>query len=142
MGNIWILVADSGVAHIYMTPHMKAELEMVQSLRHEPSRLHPRELGTDVPGRVHDRFGPARHSLDPAQGIKSEERHRFARELADLLAESLRQKKFDRLVVIAAPAFLGTLRECFSKQLAQTIVAEIPKDLTAQDAAAVKAHLP
>ncbi len=142
MGDIWVLVADSGAARIYSARHKRAPLALVQSLEHAEARLHPRDRGSDAPGRVHDRFGPARHSLDTAQQVRAEERHRFAREIAGLLAEALRQKKFEQLVVMAGPAFLGTLRECFSKPLAQTILAEIAKDLVAQDAAAVQAHMP
>lgn len=142
MGDIWILVADSSAAHIYAARHRRADLSLVQSLQHEESRLHARDRGTDVPGRVHDRFGPARHSLDSAQGVKAEERHRFAREIAAVLAEGHRQKKFEQLVVMAGPAFLGTLRDCFSKPLAKAVVAEVPKDLVAQDAAAIQAHIP
>lgn len=142
MGDIWILVADSGAARIYSARHRKAEPVLVQSLEHDESRQRARDRGSDTPGRVHDRFGPARHSLDSAQQIKAEERHRFAREIADVLAEAQRQKKFQQLVVMAGPAFLGTLRDCFSKPVAQAILAEIPKDLVGQDAAAVQAHMP
>lgn len=142
MGDLWILVADSSAAHIYSARHKRAELSLVQSLQHEESRLHPRERGTDQPGRVHDRFGPARHSLDTAQQIRAEERHRFAREITDVLVEAHRTKQFRELVVMAGPAFLGSLRECFSKPLSQTVVGEVPKDLVAHDAQAIREHIP
>jgi protein required for attachment to host cells len=142
MSDIWVLVADASEARIYSARHARSPLELVESLSHSRSRLHPRDLGSDVPGRVHDRFGPGRHSLDDGPQIKAEERLRFARELATRLSEALRLKKFDRLVVIAGPAFLGNLRDCFGKALAEAVVAEVPKDLVAQDAEAIRAHLP
>jgi len=139
---MWILVADSSAARIYAARHRRAPLEFVDSLAHEASRLHPRDLGTDVPGRVHDRFGPGRHSLDSGPAIKAEERLRFAREIASQLTEAQRLKKFGSLVVMAGPTFLGNLRECFPKTLAEAVVAEVPKDLVAQDADAIREHLP
>jgi protein required for attachment to host cells len=142
VSDIWILVADSSAARIYATHHRRAPLQLVQSLSHAASRLHPRDLGTDVPGRVHDRFGPGRHSLDEGQQIKAEERLRFAREISGQLTEAHRMKRFDRLVVMAGPAFLGTLRDCFPKTLAEAVVAEVPKDLVAQDPEAVQANIP
>jgi len=104
--------------------------------------MHPRDRGSDVPGRVHDRFGPARHSVDNAQQVKAEERSRFAREIAGTLVAAHQQQKFDQLVVMAAPTFLGVLRGCIGKPLARAIVAEVPKDLVGQDVEAIKAHLP
>ncbi|MCC7258223.1 MAG: host attachment protein [Gammaproteobacteria bacterium] len=142
MSDIWILVADSSAAQVYATRHPRAAPTLVHSLDHMQSRLRPRERGTDQPGRVHDRFGPARHSLDTAQQAKSEERHRFAREISDYLAEAQRRKQFRQLVVMAGPAFLGVLREVFGKTLGQAIIAEVPKDLVGQDAAAIQAHMP
>jgi protein required for attachment to host cells len=142
MTDIWVLVADSSEARIYAARHRRSPLELVTTMQHEASRIHPRDLGTDVPGRVHDRFGPARHSLNGSQQVKLEERQRFAREIAAHLGEAHRQKKFAQLVVMAGPAFLGVLRESFGKALAATVVAEVPKDLVAHDPAAIQEHLP
>lgn len=142
MGDVWVLVADSSEAKIYSTRHMRTPLDLVDSLTHAESRTHPRDLVSDVPGRVHDRFGPGRHSLDYGQQIKAEERLRFAREISAHLAEAHRLKKFDRLVVMAGPVFLGILRDCFSKSLGEAVVAEVPKDLVSQDAAAIQTYLP
>jgi protein required for attachment to host cells len=142
MADTWVVVADSSEARIYAARRKKGPLVLVDSLSHAASRMHPRDLVTDVPGRVHDRFGPGRHSLAQGQEIRDEERQRFAREVAGRLAGAQRQKKFDRLIVMAGPAFLGSLRDVFSKPLAEAVVAEIPKDLVGQDATAIQAHLP
>lgn len=142
MADLWVLVADGSRARVFAAPHARSALSLVTTFEHEASRKHPRELGSDVPGRVHDRFGPARHSLDQGQKIRSEERHRFAREIVARLEEARQRGEFGRLVVMAGPAFLGVLRECFGKPLAESIAGEVAKDLVDQDAAAVKAHLP
>ncbi len=142
MADVWIVVADSSEARIYAARNPRSELELLDTLTHAASRMHPRDLVSDAPGRVHDRFGPGRHSLDQGQQLKHTEKERFAREIAARLTEAHRQKKFDRLVIMAGPAFLGILRACFDKSVAQTVIAEISKDLIAQDVAAIRAHLP
>ena len=142
MADIWVLVADSSEARIYAARHMRSPLTLVDTMIHAVGRAHARDLGSDSPGRVHDRMGPARHSIDAGQQVKIEERSRFAREIAERLEAAHRQKRFARLVVMAAPAFLGVLRESFHKPVTEAIVAEIPKDLVAQDPAAIQAHLP
>jgi protein required for attachment to host cells len=142
MAQVWVLVADSDEARIYATRSMRSQLELIDTLTHEASRLHARDLGSDRPGRVHDRFGPGRHSLDQGQQLKNTEKQRFAREIAAQLAEGQRLKKFDRLVIMAGPPFLGILRDCLGKALSEAVVATVPKDLVAQDVAAIQAHLP
>jgi protein required for attachment to host cells len=121
---------------------MRSQLELIDTLTHEASRLRARDIGSGSPGRVHDRLGPSRHSLDQGQQLKNTEKERFAREIAARLAEGRRQKKFDRLVIMASPAFLGILRDCLGKPVSEAVVATVPKDLVAHDVAAIQAHLP
>lgn len=142
MADVWILVTDSSEARFYAARNLRSELELVDTLSHAASRLHARDLGSDVPGRVHDRFGPARHSFDQGQQLKNTEKQRFGREIAAHLAEAHRQKKFDRLVVMAGPAFLGILRDCLERPVAESVIAEVSKDLVAHDVAAIRAHMP
>jgi protein required for attachment to host cells len=142
MARIWVLVADGSEARIFSGRGMRSPLELVDTLTHDASRLRARDIGSDSPGRVHDRFGPGRHSLDQGQQLKNTEKERFAREIAARLAEGRRQKKFDRLVIMASPAFLGILRDCLSKPVSEAVVATVPKDLVAHDVAVIQAHLP
>lgn len=142
MRDIWILVAGSSEARVYAARHRRAPLELVHSFSHEVSRLHPREMGTDQPGRVHDRFGPGRHSIDDGPQLKEEERLRFAREITAWLADAQRQRRFGQLVVMAGPVFLGVLRDTFTKTLATAVLGEVAKDLVAQDPTVIQQHMP
>jgi protein required for attachment to host cells len=80
--------------------------------------------------------------MDVSQRVRSEEMHRFAREIAARLEEARQRKRFGQLVIMAGPAFLGILRECFVRPLAESVVGEVPKDLVDQDAVTIQAHLP
>jgi protein required for attachment to host cells len=50
--------------------------------------------------------------------------------LADVLDERHQAGAFQRLVIAAAPAALGDLRPALSDEVRETILAELPKDLT------------
>ncbi len=54
---------------------------------------------------------------------------RFARNIAEMLAEYVADARFERLFVVAAPKTLAVLRKEMSPQVAGRVVAEIDKDL-------------
>ena len=56
---------------------------------------------------------------------------KFASEIAATLYEMEHSQKFDELVVVAPPKMLGDLRAAFHPEVADCVVAEVPKDLTA-----------
>ena len=67
---------------------------------------------------------------------------RFARRIARVLDEGQRQNRYDRLIVMAPPEFLGLLREEMPAAVRATVTAEIGKDLVHEPPAALSAYLP
>jgi protein required for attachment to host cells len=143
-----IVVANQSEADFY-DMRGRGALKPVGHLADPKARLHDRDLKSDRPGRVFERVASAkgrkgaaaRHFAD---GGRSPRRHRaevFARRIVAQLRKAQRSDGFERLVVIAAPAFLGLLRVAMPKTLRTAIVREIPKDLVHQDAAAVRRQL-
>ncbi|MET0240577.1 MAG: host attachment family protein [Sphingobium sp.] len=55
---------------------------------------------------------------------------RFAKHAADLLNQRALANQIGRVIVIAAPATLGTLRQNYHGEVKSRIVAEIAKDMT------------
>jgi protein required for attachment to host cells len=104
-------------------------------------RMAEQDFVSDKPGRTVDGVRMQRHTLDPSADPKARAAMQFARELADRLDAELRQKKFDRLTVVAAPHFLGLLREQMSEKLADAIVQEVAKDLTREEARTLQEHV-
>lgn len=141
MGTVWVVVADSAEARILEGPHVKGPLEPVQGFANAQGRVQARELVTDAPGRVHDRFGPGRHSVDAGQTVKDEMADRFARDLAHYLAEARQAGRFDELALVVAPAMLGRLRGALDKQVADAVVAELDKDLVRAEPAEIARKL-
>ena len=60
---------------------------MIDEFEHEPSRARGRDIDSDSPGRVHDRFGAARHAMEADTDLKRTEARRFSNELGIYLAK-------------------------------------------------------
>lgn len=126
----WIVVADATAARIFVLagPRQRISLEAVRELAADikPSR----EIGSDKPGRTHDRAGHGRHAEEPPTDPKRHAKASFAREVAQTLDDERRKNSFDKLTVVAPPQFLGDLRGVMSGELRAMIDTEINKDLT------------
>ncbi len=88
------------------------------------------EVMADRPGRVFNRIGPRRHSMESPRDAHREAKRRFAKRLADFLEERLNAAEYDRLIIFSTPVTLGDLRASLSDQVLAKISDEIPKDLT------------
>ena len=123
----WILVADASRARIFGSDLLLEEFEELGAYVHAASRLHGQNLVTDRPGRSRSH---GHEILDDHTNRKVHESDVFARELAVELATGERERRFERLVVVAPPKLLGQLRSHLSRAVEQRIVASIHKDLT------------
>jgi protein required for attachment to host cells len=141
MNKIWILVANQAEAQIYSANRLPGNLVLVATLTHEEGAAHARDLVSDAPGRVHDRTGSARHSMEPDTGVKEEQRRRFVKEMVERLEAAHLRGDFDQLVLLAAPAVLGVIRKTLTGALAKAVVKEIPKGVIGQGVDKIQAQL-
>jgi len=128
----WILVANQAEAQIYSSEQMPRHLMLVDTLVNETGTAHSRDLISDAPGRAFDRFGSARHAMEPNVGVKQEQRRRFVKEMVERLEKAHSKGDFDQLVLLAAPAVLGVIRKTLPTDLVKSVVKEIPKDVIGQ----------
>lgn len=138
---IWVVVANQAGACIYSASQRGEVISLIDEFTHEAGRSHFQELVSDGPGRVHDRQGEARHSMEADVGPQQESIKRFARNIVAYLEAATAQKKFRSLILIVAPAFLGEIRKHIPQQLGERIVREIPKDLVGNTADQIQALL-
>jgi len=141
MKTNWVLVANQAKAQVFSSTRFTGSLKLIKTLSHEEGAAHPRDLTSDAPGRVHDRIGFARHSMEPDTGVKEEGRRRFVKEVADWLEAAFLKGDFDQLVVLAAPAVLGVIRKTLSGTLTKAVVKEISKDVIGQDVDKIQLQL-
>ncbi len=99
-----------------------------------------REQGTDRPGRAHSSVGAGRSSVSQTDWHDLEE-HRFAHDVAAALANIVRERGVEHLIVVAPPRTLAELRKSFHADVKKCIVAEIDKDLTKEPIGEIEKHL-
>lgn len=140
--SIWIIVADGSRARILEANSPLGSLQEVTALVHPEARLHERDLRADAPGQVHDRMGNASHMTSDKESVKSHEIQVFAREIADLLLQGWQAQRFQHLLLIASPEFLGQLRDVLDPKLKDCICLEMAKDYTRLKPEEIRSHLP
>ncbi len=138
--KIWILAADSSRARIFETTASRKPLQELETLTHPESRLHEGDLSDDGPGRVHESHGDGRHLTDNYR--KQYEAEVFAREICERLEQGRVESAFNKLYLIAPPAFLGQLRDCMGNATRKLIAEEIDKNVVLAKPDEIRKHLP
>ncbi|WP_173932565.1 host attachment family protein [Chelativorans sp. Marseille-P2723] len=127
--GIWLLVAD-GEKALFLRNEGDAvypNLEVVREMHDENPPT--REQGTDRPGRHFDTAAPHKSGFEETDWHRVE-KERFADEIAGRLYSLAHRGRFDKIVLIAPPTVLGTLRKALHKEVEARVVGEIPKTLT------------
>ncbi len=145
-----VVVADQSEARFYDVDTIHRGMHFAGRLTDPVARLHDSDLVSDKPGRVFDHAPPAtgrrggvgHHGTGGERSPRKHEAEHFARTILAELDKARGAGEFERLVLMAPPAFLGMLREALSKPLEPFIAAEIHKDLVHQSDAIIKEHLP
>lgn len=127
--NAWVIVADGGRALVLRNDGDATDVKLSVVRKYGQDNPATRDQGTDKPGRTQASVGNSRSGLEPTDFHQQAE-DRMMHEVASSLAEDLRRQQFSELVVAAAPVALGTLRKAMSRELRNTVVAELPKDFT------------
>lgn len=165
MTTTWILVADRAHARVlvpeeagaeslrqhvefagragYLAPDVQEPepLKEQSDFIHPESQLSQQDTETDRPGRFKEK-GSALHSGDAEKDFKHQTAEHFARELVDYLEKARQKNQFDRLILIAAPLFLGVLRTTLTAPLRQLVAMELDKDYTKLKPEEIRKHLP
>jgi protein required for attachment to host cells len=138
----WILVADSVRARIFSAESPTGGLNEITSLAHPEGRLHEQDLTTDRSGRAFESRGHRRSGMSQQISAKEQENIRFAQRVAEHLESNRKQGKYQRLVLVAAPEFLGQLSARLSEATSGVIVLRLDKNLAHLNAQEIRAHLP
>ncbi len=127
----WIVIADGDQAKVFEHNGPGKGLKPLKDLQFEQEHLKAQEIMADKPGRGHSSASPgARSSMEYSSDPVAVRERKFVERLAGVLHEQRAEGKFDRLVIAAAPTALGDIRPALSDQVKETILAEMPKDLT------------
>ena len=142
MSLVWVVVASSTRCRIFRKESHNAPLVEIEDLVHPERRLRRSELESDRPGRNVDGSGKARHGMGDPVDRAEHESARFAKSVAGRLERARQRRRFDRLVVVADPRFLGHLRQGLSQATRSCVSAQVQKNLCTADAGAIREALP
>jgi protein required for attachment to host cells len=137
----WILVADTTRARIFTAETSSSPLEEIEDLSHSKSRLHDREITSDLPGKIKS-VGGGGHAFEQPTDPKKYEAEAFADTIADYLEKAHNANRFEQLLIVAGPSFLGLLRSNLPEQIKKTVRFELDKEITTLSAADIRQHLP
>jgi len=148
--RVRIVVADQSEADFYELEQRDMPPRLVQRLEDADAHLHDRDLKSDRPGRIFThapstagrRGAVTHHSTGGERSPRKVEAERFARRIVEALDEARRQQQYDRLIVMAPPAFLGLLRKEMPAAVHALLSAEIAKDLVHEPPEALGDYLP
>ena len=138
----WVVVADSARARIFEAETPLAPLQEINVLVNPDARLSDQDLVADKEGKIHDRHGAGRHSLEPPTDAKEQENIVFTKRIAAQLETALNRNAFGRLILVASPAVLGRLRKALDGKTAKAVVFELDKNLSQLGPQAIRQHLP
>jgi len=142
MSILWVLAADSSQAKILQADNRAAPLVLKEELEHPESRLKNSELYSDQAGRSFDSGGQGRHAVEPEVDAKGVEARRFAQVLCDRLRQALLEGSYEKLYILAAPSFLGLLRDCLDTEVKKHLAGEVSKDVVRLSPEEIRARLP
>lgn len=126
-GTTWFLVADVARARLYREKDQV--FEEVADYVHPVGGQRTGVMISDAAGRrgMGAAGDGSRPGLSPATP-KDTEAARFAKELAARLREGLLSHRYQTLVLVAPPRFLGQLRAALDPQVERRVAAAYPKD--------------
>ncbi|MDX1443476.1 MAG: host attachment protein [Gammaproteobacteria bacterium] len=141
----WIVAADSARARLFtMKPGqtgLPEALEEQEDVAHPEGRLRDQDLVTDDAGRTGEGGRVQRHTFASEKSEQDHEREKFARRLADHLDHLRATGKLETLDVVAAPTFLGELRNAFDDNLSRCVKREVDADLVHESSESILRHI-
>ncbi len=142
MKSTYILVADNVRARIFTAETPASPLEEIDALAHSEGRLHDREMTSDLPGKIKNVGGIGGHAFEQPTDPKKHEASLFAHRIAVYLEDAKNENKFEQLLIIAEPSFLGLLRNQLPEQIKKLVCFELDKNITTHSADDIRKHLP
>ena len=101
-----------------------------------------RDLTSDLPGKAGGSGNGTGHAYQSENDAKKVEAEQFARDIVSHLQQAAVAGRFEQLILVASPAFLGALRSHLSDDLRRKVCHELDKNVTLQTPDEIRAHLP
>ncbi len=128
MNRTWVLLAHRTGARLYEQDRPGGELRRLEDIPHPEGRLKNRQIASDKGGRLFDSFH-SRHTVGKSPDPKEQIAIAFAQHLSEVLEQGRATNRFEHLVLVADPHFLGRLRAALDAHTAKLVTGSLDKDL-------------
>lgn len=128
--NCWVVVTDGAGYRIFSCSRPGTSMILLEQRTFPDAKKTSQEIGSDRPGRYHGGHNSSRHAFENRVDWHVQAEREVAREVAQLLNQRRRDKRFDELVLVAPPRALGDMRSFLNAKLFGSKITEIDKDLT------------
>jgi protein required for attachment to host cells len=135
MSTTWIVSADAGRARIFAESDPQQPLEEVEDMISPNARARVSDINTDRLGptsaaqSIHNTGGATPNKqYQPAQTPEERDAEFFAKDICACLLKGMQEQRFQKLVLVAEPKFLGVLRGQLDNQLKPLVGLELNKD--------------
>ncbi len=137
--KVLVLVADGG-RMLLLRNDGDATSPRLAVIEHRDSPAPPnRDLFADAPGRTFSSHSPRRSAYDHGDAHEARERGFLAAAAASL--DGYLDEETPGVIIAADPASLGHLRQHYSPETAESLLAELDRDLTGMTVDAITRHL-
>jgi protein required for attachment to host cells len=129
-----VVVADESSAIVYARDSLSGPLRELFSLYNDTARKKTDQLISDSGGRSFDSYGKGRHTMGHEKADpKKTAAIAFAKQIAERIAKGIYDGSCRGFALVAAPRFLGILREALSISTTVEPYATVDKEVVGKD---------
>lgn len=134
----WVVVADEASAVIYRRKTRRGPLQQHVTLDNEAARKKLGDLMSDRGGRSFDSHGDGRHTMSNEKtDAKTQSAQVFAKDIAERIGRATHTGECRGYALVAAPRFLGLLRDAVSRSCSNEPYATVDKEMIRQEPEAI-----
>ena len=141
MKKVWIVLANSCGASIYVASEKDRDLNLITRYSHEEGRLKNIDLVSDRPGHFEKGSDTHRGSYASDTDPKHKKIEQFAKELCQELEISRISKAYTSLIIVAEPHFFGLMNKQASHEVKKLLTHHLLKDYSHYSEKELKLHL-
>ncbi|MFL6648583.1 MAG: host attachment protein [Sulfurifustaceae bacterium] len=139
IATTWIVAADDSRARVLQAEGRDTKLVEIEDLVNPAGRQQDHEMQTDAEPRFSGHGGVGKPGTAQTGGTASDRETQgavehsvavFARDIGRYLEKARVDHRYDKLVLVAPPKFLGALRKELGKEVEKLVVDELPKDVS------------
>lgn len=141
MNKTWVVTAESSRARIFAAESRVGPMSEVEDFAHTEGRAKEQDLVADKSGRGFDGMVEGRHGMEKPFDARHHEAVAFARRIAERIELARTRGEFGQLVLVAAPEFLGILRQQLSSHASRMVSKTVDKNLVLRQESEIRNYV-